>query len=232
MGDTLALFDLDHTLLTGDSDTLWCDFLVARGLLGPDFAERNAALAAGYRAGTVGVEAFCRFYAGTLAGRALADWAPLLQDFLDEVLRPRIPAAAQALVRQHRAQGHRLVLTSATNRVLAAPSAGELGFAELLATDLAVDGAGRFTGELCGTPNMREGKVARLQAWLAGQGLAPDEAGQALARAWFYSDSINDLPLLLAVGHPVAVDPDPRLAQEAGQRGWPVLTLARDAHAP
>jgi phosphoserine phosphatase len=152
MGDTLALFDLDHTLLTGDSDTLWCDFLVARGLLGPDFAERNAALAAGYRAGTVGVEAFCRFYAGTLAGRAPADWAPLLQDFLGEVLRPRIPAAAQALVQQHRAQGHRLLLTSATNRVLAAPSAAELGFAELLATELALDGAGRFTGELLGTP--------------------------------------------------------------------------------
>ncbi|KAB0583247.1 HAD family hydrolase [Ideonella dechloratans] len=229
MGDTLALFDLDHTLLTGDSDTLWCDFLVARGLLGPDFAERNAALAAGYRAGTVGVEAFCRFYAGTLAGRAPADWAPLLQDFLAEVLRPRIPAAAQALVQQHRAQGHRLLLTSATNRVLAAPSAAELGFAELLATELAVDEAGRFTGELRGMPNMREGKVARLQAWLAGQGLA---AEVALARAWFYSDSINDLPLLLAVGHPVAVDPDPRLAHEARQRGWPVLTLARDAHAP
>lgn len=229
MGDTLALFDLDHTLLTGDSDTLWCDFLVGRGLLGPDFAERNAALAAGYRAGTVGVEAFCRFYAGTLAGRAPDDWTPLLQDFLAEVLHPRIPAAAQALVQQHRAQGHRLLLTSATNRVLAQPSAGVLGFAELLATELAVDEAGRFTGELRGTPNMREGKVARLQAWLVGQGLPVQDV---LSRAWFYSDSINDLPLLLAVGHPVAVDPDPRLAHEARQRGWPVLTLARDAHAP
>ena len=99
MGDTLALFDLDHTLLTGDSDTLWCDFLVGRGLLGPDFAERNAALAAGYRAGTVGVEAFCRFYAGTVAGGVADDWTPLLQDFLAEVLHPRIPAAAQALAR-------------------------------------------------------------------------------------------------------------------------------------
>lgn len=177
MGDTLALFDLDHTLLTGDSDTLWCDFLVARGLLGPDFAARNAALAEGYRAGTVG------------------------------------------------AQGHRLLLTSATNRVLAASSAAELGFAELLATELAVDSAGCFTGELRGPPNMRQGKVA----WLAGQGLA---AEGVLARAWFYSDSINDLPLLLAVGHPAAVDPDPRLAHEARQRGWPVLQLARDAHAP
>lgn len=229
MSPPLALFDLDHTLLSGDSDLLWCDFLIRRGLLGPDFAARNQALGEAYQAGTVGTVEFCAFYAGTLAGRSLAEWQPLRQAFLDEVLRPRLSAAARALVAQHRAQGHRLLLTSATNRVLVEPSATELGFAELLATELAVDAEGRFTGALRGTPNMREGKVHRLQAWLVGQGLEPEAV---LAQAWFYSDSINDLPLLAAVGHPVAVDPDARLTHEARLRGWPVLRLDPDDRAP
>ena len=138
------------------------------------------------------------------------------------MIAPRLGAAALALVEQHRAAGERLVLTTATNRFLTEPIAARLGIAELIATELEVV-AGRFSGRNAGVLNMREGKVTRLSEWLADQGLGDD----SLAEATFYSDSINDLPLLCAVGRPVVVDPDPRLAAEAAQRSWPVLRLDR-----
>lgn len=217
----LALFDLDHTLLDGDSDELWCDFLVARGMLdGASFAARNAAMVRAYRAGTVGSEEFCAFYVSTLAGRTPAQWEPLRREFADRVVAPRVPAAARALVDRHRDAGDELVLTTATNRFVAQWSVEILGIATLLATECATDAAGRFTGALSGQPNMREGKLARLQHWLAAQGRPFEEEDSV-----FYSDSINDLPLLERVRRPVAVDPDSQLAAEAGRRGWPVITL-------
>lgn len=221
---TLALFDLDHTLLDGDGDDLWCRFLVRHGLVPAEVQARNEQLGAEYRAGQVSVEAFSAFYARLLAGRSPAEWSPWQDQFLAEEIRPRLPSAAHALVASHRAAGHLLVLTTASNRVIAERSALELGFAHCLATELAlVDGV--FSGQVQGMPNMREGKVHRLQAWLQQQGLAP----AALAGAFFYSDSINDLPLLSRVGHPVAVNPDAQLQRHALARGWRVLDVLGQA---
>ena len=221
----LALFDLDHTLLSGDSDGLWCAFLMAEGVLDRAvFAPRNAEMARRYGAGSVSAEDFCDFYVATLAGRSLLEWQPLCQRFLTEVVAPLIPASAHALVESHRQQGHRLVLTTATNRALTELTAQHLGIADLLATEVAVDaGNGRCTGRPQGTLNMREGKLTRLRAWLVEHELPASLVGGAV----FYSDSVNDLPLLRAVGEPVVVDPDPRLLWEAHARRWRVLRLDR-----
>ena len=217
----LTLFDLDHTLLDGDSDVLWCDFLIERGLLDRDeFGARNAAMERDYKAGTVSVQAFCDFYVSTLAGRTVSGWAPLREAFLAQVVAPRLWPAGQALVRQHQAAGDLVVLTTATNRIITECTAAHLGIQHLLATECETDAAGVLTGRTAGEPNMRDGKRVRLQAWLAGRGL--DLSGMA---STLYSDSINDLPLLSAVARPVAVDPDERLAAVAAARGWPVLSL-------
>ena len=219
----LALFDLDHTLLSGDSDVLWCEFLMDEGLLDrAGFEPLNADMARRYAEASVSAQDFCDFYVSTLAGRTLEQWRPICQRFLDEVIAPRIPASAHALVETHRARGDRLVLTTATNRVLTELTAQHLRIADLLATEVEVAG-GICTGRTRGVLNMRDGKVARLQAWLAEQSLAP----ALLATAVFYSDSSNDLPLLLAVGEAVVVDPDPALRRHARSAGWSVLELAR-----
>ena len=217
----LVLFDLDHTLLDGDSDVLWCDFLMDRGVLDrAAFATRNAAMERDYRAGTVSPQAFCEFYVATLAGRTPAQWQPLREAFLHDVVAPRFGAAARALVREQQSSGALVVLTTATNRFITELTALNLNIEHLIATDCEVASDGCFTGRTQGTLNMREGKVTRLHAWLA-------ERGQALADfdSWAYSDSNNDLPLLHAVQHAVAVHPDERLAAVAAQHGWPVLRL-------
>ncbi len=201
----LALFDLDHTLLDGDSDVLWCDFLIARGVLArADFAARNERMARDYRAGTVSAQAFCEFYVSTLALRTRLEWEPLRREFLSRLVAPRIGAGALALVRQHKAAGDLLVLTTATNRFITEPTAIHLGIEHLIATECEVDAAGNFTGRTQGTLNMREGKVERLQAWLRSR-----DIDWADCEASFYSDSINDLPLLAAVRRPVALKKQP-----------------------
>ena len=220
----LALFDLDNTLLTGDSEVLWVEFLMARGQLDCSLAERNADLDQRYHAGTATPAEFCEFFASTFAGSSADEWAPWREAFMHDVIRPRLPAAAFALVRQHREAGDVLVRTTASSRFLVELTAREFGFGHLIATELATDASGRFTGRTSGTLNMRDGKVTRLHDWLAERG---EPVAPALAAATFYSDSINDLPLMLAVGRPVAVDPDPRLALEASARQWPVLNLDR-----
>ena len=223
MTNKLALFDLDHTLLSGDSDVLWCEFLMQQGVLDRvEFKPRNADMARRYADASVSVQDFCEFYVGTLAGRSPAQWQPLCHKFLNEVIAPRIPASAHALVDEHRQLGHTLVLTTATNRVITSMTAGFLGIDHLIATDVALEG-GVCTGRTSGTLNMREGKVARLRAWLTEQDLSP----ALLAAATLYSDSSNDLPLLGAVGEPVVVDPDARLLAHARSAGWRVLNLVR-----
>ena len=219
----LALFDLDHTLLSGDSDVLWCEFLIGEGLLDrAEFEPRNRRMAERYALGIATPAEFCGFYAQTLAGARPDAWRPLRERFLHDVIAPRIPAAARALVVRHRDEGDRVVLTTATNRYLVELTAIELGIDDLIATELeVVDGA--FTGRNTGVLNMRDGKVERLHRWLHAQGLAET----VLAEAAFYSDSKNDLPLLQAVGRPIAVDPDAVLAAHASREGWPVLRLAR-----
>jgi HAD superfamily hydrolase (TIGR01490 family) len=229
MTAALAVFDLDNTLLTGDSDVLWCEFLVAHGLLPSARLALNARMDADYRSGTVSALDFSQFYVGTLGGRTPAFWAPWRQRFLQEIVLPRLPAAAHALVARHREAGHTLVLSTATNRVITEGTAAALDIPHLIATEAALaDGReGAYTGRTTGVLNMREGKVQRLHDWLAARGLDAAARHQALASAHFYSDSVNDLPLLRAVGHPTVVDPDDRLLAEAQARGWPVLRLDR-----
>ena len=216
----IALFDLDHTLLLGDSDVLWCDFLMAQGVLDrASFAARNLDIEARYKTGNVDPVEFANFYVSTLAGRSPAQWEPLRRQFMREEVAPRIPASALDLVRTHQQHGDLVVLTTATNRFLTELTAVHLGIAHVIATEPElVDGV--FTGTTTGVLNMRAGKVTRLHAWLA-------ERGEALAGfdSTGYSDSINDLPLLEAVNTPVAVHADARLAAIAAERGWKTLQL-------
>ena len=216
----LVFFDLDHTLLSGDSDVLWCNFLMDQGVLDRgSFAPRNADMETRYKAGTVGLEEFANFYVGTLAGRSPAQWEPLRQAFLATVIVPRITQAAIALVNRHLDAGDLVVMTTATNRFITELTAFYFDIEHLIATEAQVQD-GIFSGRTQGQLNMREGKVIRLHAWL-------NARGHALERfeTTAYSDSINDLPLLEAVLHPVAVHPDPQLAAIAQQRGWPLIRL-------
>jgi HAD superfamily hydrolase (TIGR01490 family) len=216
----LTLFDLDHTLLSGDSDVLWCDFLMDRGLLDRSvFSARNADMEARYKAGTVGVAEFANFYVGTLVDKSPAEWERERQEFLAKQVLPRIPRAARQLVRHHLAAGDLVVMTTATNRFITELTAAHFRIEHLLATEPEV-ADGIFTGRTTGTLNMREGKVERLHHWL-------DARAESLDRfhSTAYSDSINDLALLEAVDEPVAVDPDPRLRATAQERGWRVLSL-------
>ena len=218
----LTLFDLDHTLLDGDSDALWCDFLIERGVLDrAGFAPRNADMQARYRDGSVGPQEFANFYVGTLAGRTRAEWEPLRQEFLISAIVPRIGQAALDLVRRHQDAGDLVLLTTATNRFITELTAICFGIEHLIATEPQMEGE-RFTGATCGTLNMREGKVERLHEWL-------QVIGHKLKKfdSTAYSDSINDLPLLKAVQHPVAVNPDAQLRAKAMAKGWQILQLGR-----
>jgi HAD superfamily hydrolase (TIGR01490 family) len=216
----LALFDLDNTLLAGDSDVLWCEFLMAKGVLDREaFAVRNADMEQRYREGTVGTKEFAHFYLGLLAGKTPAHWEPLRQEFLVSQVVPRIPPAAVALVDKHIDAGDLVIMTTATSRFITELTAVYFGIEHLLAIEPEI-ADGVFTGASTGVLNMRSGKVDRLHQWLASH-----SHELAKFRSTAYSDSINDLPLLEAVDEPVAVHPDPRLAQIAQQRGWQVLRL-------
>lgn len=218
----LALFDLDHTLLLGDSDVLWCDFLMDQGVLArADFAQRNADIEARYKTGAVDAAEFANFYVSTLAGRSPAQWEAMRQQFLREVIVPRIPQAALDLVASHQRAGDLVVLTTATNRFLTELTADHLGVAHVIATEPELlDGV--FSGATTGVLNMRGGKVVRLHAWLQARG----EQLQGFESTG-YSDSINDLPLLEAVDHAVVVHADVRLAAIAAERGWRSLDLTK-----
>jgi HAD superfamily hydrolase (TIGR01490 family) len=216
----LTLFDLDHTLLSGDSDVLWCDFLMDKGVLDrTTFAARNADMETRYKAGTVGVQEFADFYIGTLAGKTPEEWEELRREFLVTQVIPRIPKAALELVQQHQRAGDMVVMTTATNRFITELTAQHFGIEHLLATETQIV-TGEFTGHSTGTLNMREGKVERLHRWL-------DARAESLDRfhSTAYSDSINDLALLEAVDEPIVVDPDPRLAVIAQERAWRTLRV-------
>ena len=214
----LTLFDLDHTLLNGDSDVLWCDFLMVKGVLDKkNFAPRNADMEARYKAGTVDMQEFANFYVGTLAGRTAQAWEPLRQEFLADWVVPRVSNAAIALVDKHLQAGDLVVMTTATNRFITELTAIYFNIEHLIATEPEQKDTG-FTGQITGALNMREGKVTRLHDWMKARGLRLKDC---ISTA--YSDSINDLALLRAVNQPVAVSPDLKLAEIAQASGWPVL---------
>jgi HAD superfamily hydrolase (TIGR01490 family) len=218
----LALFDLDHTLLSADSDVLWCEFLIGDGLLAAPFAEQYRAVAAHYDAGTVSPVDYCNFHAATLAGYSPDELLPLRQRFCRDWIVPRIPDDARELLQRCRDRGETLVLTTATNRVVSELTAADLGVDHYLCTELEL-ADGRYTGRTCGILNMRSGKVERVRQWLLESGL-PE---QLLHEASFHTDSINDLALLSAVRRPIVVDPDSRLESTALRKGWTVLRLDR-----
>ena len=219
----LALFDLDNTLLTGDTDVLWCDFLIAQGRLdGATFAAANADMEARYRAGNATADEFCEFYVSLLKGITRPEGELLRRRFLDEIISPRLSADARALVEKHRADGDVLILTTATNRFTTELTSLELGIENLIAIETEIVDE-TFTGKSRGVLNMREGKVVRLTQWLQ----ARDWPQSLIAEATFYSDSINDLPLLSRVANPIAVDPDEKLSREVAARGWPTINLGR-----
>lgn len=219
-GQRLTLFDLDHTLLAGDSDELWCEFLMARGVLPrAGFEPRNREMARGFRNATVSAQEFADFYVGTLAGRTPLQWETLREEFLVSEIVPRIPEAAVQLVESHVDAGDLVVMTTATNRFITELTAMYFGVEHLLATEVEL-AEGRFTGRTRGVLNIREGKLERLKSWLRQR-----RHELSAFRSTLYSDSINDLPLLEAVTHPVAVDPDPQLAAIAHERQWAVMHL-------
>jgi len=215
---TLAIFDLDNTLLGGDSDNLWGQFLCERGLVdGDDFAAKNEQFYADYKAGNLDIDAYLRFALSTLAGRSPSELADWHRDFMASKIEPILLPRAQQLVASHRERGHELLIITATNAFITRPIAELFGVQELIACEGEIVN-GRYTGEPSGVPSYHTGKVIRLQAWLA-------ERNTSLAGAFFYSDSHNDLPLLELVDNPVAVDPDDLLRARAEAKGWPVISL-------
>ncbi|MFN2308403.1 MAG: HAD family hydrolase [Gammaproteobacteria bacterium] len=214
----LALFDLDNTLLGGDSDYLWGRFLVEQGLVDGDlYARQNQYFYDQYKAGSLDIEAFLAFSLRPLAEHPPARLHAWRDQFIARLIEPIILPAARTLIERHRAGGDTPVIITATNRFVTAPIAARLGVAHLIATEVEMAGD-RYTGHSSGIPCFQGGKVRRLHQWLA-------EQSAALDGSWFYSDSHNDLPLLEQVAHPVAVDPDDRLTQQARDRGWPIISL-------
>lgn len=215
---TLALFDLDNTLLSGDSDYEWGQFLVRKGLVNLAYYEQeNQRFYGQYQQGTLDILEYSAFSFGPLAERTMAELAALHGEFMAEVIEPLLQDSAKQLVDKHRQQGHTLVIITATNSFITRPIAEAFGIPHLLATEpKIVDG--RYTREVDGTPCFQQGKVTRLQAWL-------NDRHETLADSYFYSDSHNDLPLLEMVDNPVVVDPDDKLRDVAQQRNWPVISL-------
>lgn len=215
---TLAIFDLDNTLIAGDSDHLWGEFLCDRGLVDEThFRQENARFFADYQRGELDIHAYLAFSLAPLAGRRPESLADLQRDFLTERIAPIMLPAAQALLAKHAAQGHRMLIITATNEFVTRPIARALGVHTLLGCAVEVVN-GVLTGRPEGTLTYREGKLRRLEEWAKNE-------HETLDGAWFYSDSKNDLPLLRAIDNPVAVDPDAGLAAEARDRGWPQISL-------
>lgn len=224
----LALFDLDHTLLPIDSDYEWGEFTIRIGWNDPvEFARRNDAFYADYQAGTLDVHDYVRFATEAVRLRGPEAAAAAHARFMREVIAPAIRPEALALVRQHQQAGDEVLIVTATNEFVTRPIARALGVEQLLAVQLERDAQGWYTGEIDGIPTMREGKVRRMEQWLAERG-----QGWADVESTFYSDSPNDIPLLEKVDHPVATNPDPRLRALAQERGWRILELFAPATAP
>jgi HAD superfamily hydrolase (TIGR01490 family) len=217
----LALFDLDNTLLSGDSDFEWSQFLVEEGVLDRElFEAKNLAFYEQYKAGTLNISEFLDFQLKPLsrhARKVLDEWH---EEFMRRKVRPMMTSKGRKLVAKHRAAGDVCVIVTATNSFVTAPIAREFGVEHLIATD-PEQKDGEFTGRVAGVPSFREGKVLRMESWLAERGWNWESFGTT----WFYSDSLNDLPLLAKVKQPVAVDPDATLRAHAEKQGWTVISL-------
>ncbi|MFA6179977.1 MAG: HAD family hydrolase [Candidatus Methylopumilus sp.] len=217
----LALFDLDNTLLAGDSDYQWGQFLMEEGLLERELHQaKNLQFYEDYKAGELDIYAFLEFQLKPLSERKRAELDKLHERYMQRKILPMMTDKAKALVEKHKANGDVMLIITATNSFVTNPIAKAFGIDDLIGTTPEeVDG--EFTGRVTGTPSFQQGKVTRLHEWLA-------ERGQSLSdfeTTWFYSDSHNDLPLMKLVDKPVAVDPDPVLKAYADEQGWPVISL-------
>lgn len=218
----LALFDLDHTLIPLDSDHAWGEFTVSLGWRDAQgFAKANDGFYADYKAGTLDIHRYVRFAIEAVRERGLTASQKAHERFMHDVIGPAMREPARALLRRHQAAGDTVVIVTATNEFVTRPIARAFGVDELIAIELERDARGEPTGAIQGTPSFREGKIARVEQWLAARGLD----WSRVQHSTFYSDSINDLPLLEKVHEPVATNPDARLRAIALERGWRTLNL-------
>lgn len=217
----LALFDLDNTLLAGDSDFEWAEFLISQGVLDRQLHQaRNAKFYEDYKNGILDIYAFLEFQLKPLSLHPRQQLDAWHAQYMQTKIRGMMTDKAKALVEKHRRAGDLMLIITATNSFVTTPIAHEFGIEHLIGTTPEeIDG--EFTGRVIGTPSFKEGKVTRLHEWLheRGQGFADFD------ETWFYSDSLNDLPLLKVVDHPVAVDPDPTLRAYAEEAKWPIISL-------
>ena len=217
----LALFDLDNTILAGDSDYNWSRFLIQEGYLdGAIHAEKNEKFYADYKAGTLDIYAFVEFQFKPLARNPRTVLNQLLKKYVEEVIKPMITEKARALVKRHQDEGDLIIVITATNSFITRPIAELFGIENLIGTD-PEEKEGEFTGKVSGLPSFKEGKVTRLEVWLKGKNLSL----ASFEKSYFYSDSHNDLPLMQKVTHPVAVDSDDILSEYAKSKGWPQISL-------
>ncbi len=214
----LAIFDLDNTLLGGDSDHAWGEFLVQKGIVGGEaYGAANDRFYRAYQDGSLDINVYLEFALEPLTRFSLAELTQLHDEFMRTLIAPLRLPKADALIAEHRARGDFLLIITATNAFITRPIAHSLGVDAILATEPEIRD-GRYTGGVTGTPCFREGKVTCLREWLQQNPYDP-------AQAYFYSDSHNDLPLLNMVGNPIAVDPDATLRAEAERKSWPIISL-------
>jgi HAD superfamily hydrolase (TIGR01490 family) len=217
----LALFDLDNTILAGDSDYNWSRFLIQEGYLdGAIHAEKNEKFYADYKAGTLDIYAFVEFQFKPLARNPRSVLNQLLKKYVEDLIKPMITEKARMLVKKHQEEGDLIIVITATNSFITKPIAALFGIENLIGTD-PEEKEGEFTGKVSGLPSFKEGKVTRLEAWLKNKNLSLAN----FEKSYFYSDSHNDLPLMQKVTHPVAVDSDDILSEYATSKGWPQISL-------
>lgn len=215
---SLVLFDLDNTLIAGDSDHLWGEFMVQQGLVdATSYRARNDEFYLAYQRGELDIEAYLNFSLEPLARFSLDELDRFHQQFVQEMIQPLRLSQAEALIADHQAKGDVVAIITSTNRFITQPIAELLEVEHLMATELEMNDA-RYSGRILGRPCYREGKIHHLEQWLK-------DNPHPMENAYFYSDSINDLPLLSVVDNPVAVDPDPELEAHARSQSWPVISL-------
>lgn len=214
----LAIFDLDNTLIAGDSDHSWGEFLVDQNIVDRQFYKKmNDKFYADYESGCLDIYAYLEFSVQPLTKFSIKDLQSLHQQFMSEVIDPMKLDKAKDLINHHRQAGDRLLVITSTNRFIVEPICQSLGINEIIATDLEIID-NKYSGKVIGTPTFQEGKVERFNQWLIEQKETSDGS-------YFYSDSINDMPMLLEVAYPIAVDPDSELRKEAESRKWEIISL-------
>lgn len=215
---TLALFDLDNTLICGDSDHAWGQFVVTKGLVdAKQFAQKNDQFYSDYGQGVLDASAYLKFALEPLSRYSMQELNEFHTEFMTSHIAPMWLVAAEKLIDKHRTQNHKLVVITSTNRFVVEPIVQKLGIDNIICSEPEIR-EGRYTGNFLEEPCFREGKITKLQRWL-------NTRPETMADAWFYSDSFNDIPLLEQVENPVAVDPDNHLKARAEKAGWQILSL-------